>query len=658
MKKPKHLSLIVFLLIIIVLVIFAIGWGRNTMEKAKSVFAYVDELQALADTGLSPDSIQSAIEISGELSFAIDDLKIEVDPLFPMLRSLGKLPRIGGYFGNVEPLLDFSSNLTKAVVILGRTGEPIIEEGFSKSEMSQLQTVYEFFSSNQLNFAVAENYLQDAQANWRQVDAEFIPERFEDEISTVDEYMQLSSSLFDVLEIIPQLLGSEEHATFLFMVQNKDELRPSGGFITGFGILQIRAGRIFALEIDDSTFFDYVSEVREPPFPIKELMFANYLVPRDANWSPDFPIAAQETQEIYQLSTDIGTDGVIAFDQLFLVELFEFLGPITFLDEIGEINAENFESKMIEYKQLNWENGTISQRKEFFSILAPKLMEKIFQKSQFSDLIDLGKIMLDEMQAGHVSIFLNDPEAQKIIESFELDGAVQPGTGDYIMLVDANIGFGKTDQFIERSLDYSIDLTDPGEPKGELVIKYEHSGSLDERCFQGRRLHDKDLRFRDYYFSRCYWDYWRVLLHNNAKIEDVQFIEVPLEYFYEGVEWDQTPAIGEGENSTTEVGGLIVVPQSSEQTVQIAFQPSENLLVETDDGRLSYSLRIQKQNGIDYLPIEIQVTPPEGFDPIEMQAGWIYNAEENVLIWESVIDRTIDLVLNFADNELRATNPD
>lgn len=649
MKKRKFIWLYIFLAILAALAIFTAVWVRDVIGKAKTVLTRVDELRAEADTGLTKDSILNAIEISGELSTAIDDLNAEIDPVLPVIRGLEKLPRYGGYFANVEPMLDLASNLTNAVVILGQTGQPIIDKGFSSSDMDQLPAVYEFISSNQSNFDDAETYFRDAEVNWHQIDPEFIPGRFSGELSTVDEYMQLSSSMFDVLDVLPNLLGSDKPTNYLLLVQNKDELRPTGGFITGFGILQLNAGRIMVLRIDDSTTLNNVSEIREAPYPLKDLMFAHYLVPRDANWSPDFPTSAQATQEMYKISTQIETDIVIAFDQLFLVRLMEFIGPISTPDGMEEINAENFESKMIEYKQQNWIEGTTEQRKEYLSILAPILMAEVFKKSEISDLIELGKTALDEIQSGHLSINFKDPDAQKIVESYELDGAVRPGTGDFIMLVDSNIGFSKVDQYMKRSLDYRINLSDPVEPKGKLSINYYHTGNQDEQCFQGRSLIKDDIRPGDYYFSRCYWNYWRVLLQDNTQIKDIQFTEVPSEYFYEGVEWDQTPDIGEGVNNTTEAGALIVVPQSSEQTVEIEFQPPQTVLIENDEGVLTYLLRIQKENGIDYLPIEIQVTLPEGYVPIELNDSWIFDADENIVFWEGGIDRTTDFVLEFTD---------
>ena len=654
MKKKKYIWLIVLLAIVIILaVIVGIRW-RRTKGKINTVLAHVDELRTVTDSGWTKESIQNAIEITGDLSQSIDDLKLEVNPLLPVIGVFGKIPGVGGYFNNVEPILNFASDLAKTAVILGRTGQPVIEKGFSSAETSQLQALYEFFLSNQNNFSTAELCFNEAEANWQDVDPEFIPDRYKDEVSKIDEYMQLSSSLFDVLKVVPQLLGSDKHATYLFMIQNKDELRPTGGFITGFGVLQLRAGRILALEVEDSTILDYVSEVREPAYPIKVLMFANYLVPRDANWSPDFPTSAKETQDVYWLSTNIETDGVIAFDQLFLVDLFEFIGPMTVSDEMGELNAENFESKMIEYKQVNWEEETIEGRKEFLSILAPRLLSEVFKKNQISDLVKLIKVVQEGIQKGHLSIYFNDPKVQEIVESFDLDSAVRPGTGDYIMLVDTNIGFSKADQYIDRSLDYAIDLSIPTEPESKLTVQYQHTGSQDERCFQGRRTSDYDYRFRNYYFSRCYWDYWRILLQDGAVIEDIQYTKVPQEYFYEGLVWDQTPSIGEGENNTVEAGALIVVPQLSEQTIQITFKPPQSIMVETGEGTLAYSLRIQKENGIDYLPVRVEITPPEGYEPVDLEEGWTYDAVAGILVGEGEIDRSIDLVLNFVKSESNA----
>ena len=53
---------------------------------------------------------------------------------------------------------------------------------------------------------------------------------------------------------------------------------------------------------DAFTADDFSKDYPYPPDPIRHFMLADYWLPRDANWSPDFPTAAQQVQALYTLS--------------------------------------------------------------------------------------------------------------------------------------------------------------------------------------------------------------------------------------------------------------------------------------------------------------------------------------------------------------------
>ena len=199
------------------------------------------------------------------------------------------------------------------------------------------------------------------------------------------------------------------------------------GFASAFGLLRLNSGRISILGIEDSSQMDYVKEVRKPPEPMEYIMRASYLVARDANWSPDFPTAAQQTQEMYYLSKEIPTNGVIAFDQGLMVSLLDFLGPIMIPGDSQPITADNIEEKMIRYKQSAIAAGNVTERKEFMSELAPYLMQKLNEVDQPEKQIELAKLVLELVQSGHLAIYFNDPDVQNVLHQYNLDGGGESG---------------------------------------------------------------------------------------------------------------------------------------------------------------------------------------------------------------------------------------
>ena len=646
----KRIGLLIVILVMIAGFVVAATWSGRVYSDVKYLGVLVDEVRELQFQGMQLDNIPKAIDLAERISLTIDDLKQEVEPILPLIRKLENVAGIGPYLQMVEPGLDYASNLSGAVVVLGQTFMPLMQEGALDSSRSPSEMLSNLLLDNQFNFKIAENLLLDAAAARERIDSQLIPEKYRDDLFSIDVYLSKSSLLFRGLRAAPHLLGADEAITYLLLVQNKDELRASGGFITAFGLMRLKDGRILALKIDDSTSdrYNFVREVRKPPYPMEEIMFAHYLVPRDANWSPDFPTAAQQTQEMYYLSIEIDTDAVVAFDQQLIVNLLELTGPLDLPDEDIPIDAGNVEARMIEYKQAAIDEGKSGERKEFLSILAPHLIKKILKVSDPKGMIDVGKSLLKAVQRGHLLMYFNDPEVQDLLYQMELDGAVRPGEGDFLMLVDSNLGFSKVDQYIDRSLTYMINLTDPANPHAEIRLRYEHTFPGSEPCLQGTSIDYENPEYNTYGFSRCYWNYWRVLTGNGTALKNAIFEPVPKEYFwFDDMEWKNKVDTGPGEGGTHELGGLTVVSQLQGQEVTLETSVPATVIKEDGEGGLIYTLRIQKQPGIISLPFELQVTPPSGYALTNLPEGWTANSNQEIYTWKGDVIKTTDFQLEF-----------
>ena len=638
------------ILVLIAGFVVAATWSGRVYSDVKYLGKLVDEVRKLQSQGMQLDNIPKAIHLAERISPTIDDLKQEVEHILPLIRIMENVAGIGPYLQMVEPGLDYASNLSKAAVVLGQTFMPLMQEGALDSSRSYSEVLSNFLLDNQSNFKIAENLLLEAAAAREGIDPQLIPDKYRDDFLSVDVYLSKSSLLFHGLRVAPHLLGADEAITYLLLVQNKDELRASGGFVTGFGLIRLKDGRILALKIEDSTSdkYNYVREMRKPPYPLGELMFADYLVARDANWSPDFPTAAMQTQEMYYLSTEINTDAVVAFDQQLIVGLLELTGPLDLPDEEIPIDAGNVEARMIEYKQAAIDEGRSGERKEFLSVLAPHVIKKLFENRESEDLAKLAKLLLEAIQRGHLLVFFNDLESQDFLYQVGYDGAVRPGEADFLMLVDSNLGFNKVDQYIDRSLTYMVNLVDPAHPQAEIWLRYEHTFPGSAPCFQGILGGYKNPNSRSYYFSRCYWNYWRVLTGNGTALKNAIFDPVPKEYFwFDDMERKNEVDTGSGEGGTYMIGGLTVVPQLQVQEVILETSLPISVIKEDSEGGLIYTLRIQKQPGIISLPVELQVTAPLGFTLSSLPEGWTAKSSQKIYSWKGNVIETTDFQLEF-----------
>ncbi len=82
-----------------------------------------------------------------------------------------------------------------------------------------------------------------------------------------------------LLQAAPQLLGVDQAQSYLVLAQNRDELRATGGFISGIGLLTIKDGKILQFDLGDSHKIDDFSKpYPKPPEPLKRFMLADYWV--------------------------------------------------------------------------------------------------------------------------------------------------------------------------------------------------------------------------------------------------------------------------------------------------------------------------------------------------------------------------------------------
>ena len=112
------------------------------------------------------------------------------------------------------------------------------------------------------------------------------------------------------IEIFPWLIGQDQKRTYLVLLQNNNELRPTGGFIGSFAFLTFDKGKFVDFEVQDVYWADgQLKGHVEPPSELKKYLGeANWYL-RDSNWDPDFPTSAVKAQWFLEKETGRVVDG-------------------------------------------------------------------------------------------------------------------------------------------------------------------------------------------------------------------------------------------------------------------------------------------------------------------------------------------------------------
>ena len=269
--------------------------------------------------------------------------------------------------------------------------------------------------------------------------------------------------------------------SYLIMAQNEDELRATGGFLTGAGVVTVENGRIADLRFRDSSDVDNIAAKPYdfPPQPLYDFMGLEIFVFRDANFWPDFPTSARKAMDLYAYGLDVEPlDGVIAIDQEFLRLLVEAIGPVPIPDSEQVINANNLLQILREARDIQegQEVGEwVLNRKAFLGGFAAAIRGKVETEFGSIDLPTLARNMSAAADRRHLSIYLRDPDAATALAATGWDGRLPTAPpGDFLMAVDTNVGYNKVNLLVERALTYEVDLGP--QPTATLNVLYTHTG--------------------------------------------------------------------------------------------------------------------------------------------------------------------------------------
>lgn len=327
-----------------------------------------------------------------------------------------------------------------------------------------------------------------AGAALEKVDASVIPEEYRDRVAALKEYApQLTDALREFVTFsntMSTMLGGDGAMRYLVAFQNTTELRPTGGFIGSFAEMKVRNGAIESMVIPGGGTYDVQGQLTEfvaAPNPL-QLLKARWEM-QDANWFPDFPTSAKKFQWFYEHAGGPTTDGVIAINSNFVVELLAALGPVEMPEYGRTIDAENFmfeAQKIVELEYDKEENAP----KAFIGDLAPVLLERITQ-ADLPTFLAVLDIVGEALQEKDIQIFLTNNALQASIEELGWSGSMKRTSGDYLMVVNTNLGGGKTDAVIEQAVDVDVQIAEDGSVVNTVRITKTHHG-LANALFSGR----------------------------------------------------------------------------------------------------------------------------------------------------------------------------
>ena len=389
-------------------------------------------------------------------------------------------------------------------------------------------------------------------------------------------------SLITVAKLLPAFSGYPEEKTYLFILQNNREMRPSGGFIGTYGILKIKNAEIVEFFTDNSYNLDRLVEGKldiEPPEPIEKYMNQDHWYFRDSNWWPDFATSAEKASWFYhQEGGEEKLDGVIAITPTVIEKLLGVLGNFTIQDLL--FNQGNFWEQLQYQVEFGYYEQGISEsdRKDIIGDLGEQIIQRLYTApmSQFSDILAMVSSQVKEKQ---IQLYFVDDEMQNLAMQNGWAGEVKGYAGDYLMLVDANLAALKTDSVMDRTVQYDLDVDDNHDLIATARVNYQNMGTFSW----------KTTRYRTY--TRLYVPEGSELI--SVKVGNTT---VNLE---EDVDTYQ-------EFGKTAFGLFFQVEPQTSRVVSWKYKLPARIKQYVDGGE--YNLMVQKQAGIPKLNLQLDLT--------------------------------------------------
>ncbi|MFH1971165.1 MAG: DUF4012 domain-containing protein, partial [Patescibacteria group bacterium] len=294
-----------------------------------------------------------------------------------------------------------------------------------------------------------------------------------DMFSEVSKFVIKSKPFF---EAAPYLLGLDDSREYLILFQNDTELRPTGGFLTGYSVMDVEKAKFDSVSSNDIYNLDakYKGSV-EVPEPIATYIKQPYglskvLRLRDMNWSPDFKKSMELFLKEAKKAGVPDVDGIIAVDTQALVNFLDVIGPIgvpgygNFSTEIEpDCNCPNVIYELEQYADVEgpivWFDGKIvyqpanaDNRKKIIGPLMNSVLANALGQPK-EKLPDLFNAAFKSLFEKHILFYLTDEAAQQGVESFGIAGRIEDFTGDYLHINDANLAGRKSNLYVTQEVE-------------------------------------------------------------------------------------------------------------------------------------------------------------------------------------------------------------
>lgn len=269
----------------------------------------------------------------------------------------------------------------------------------------------------------------------------------------------LLSTLNRQRRALGQAAGLTGPASWLLILQDSGELRASGGFLAGCGVVTVDHGQVTGAAVQGIQ--QCSSGIRlswPPPWLLRHFFGARTWALLNINLSPDVPTTARRILTLYDSKPHAPRVVGVAFVDTWMVQqLVGLLGPITIAGPTGQpvvLTAANVYQEMLSFAEQTYYPG--QPRKQFLNAIVKALVARIRHATLPQRLRILHAVALDLAQKD-LMFYLPNRGGEAVLNQLDWGGAViRAVSNDYLMVVDENFGAHKDNEYLTERVSTTI----------------------------------------------------------------------------------------------------------------------------------------------------------------------------------------------------------
>lgn len=266
-------------------------------------------------------------------------------------------------------------------------------------------------------------------------------------------YRAWSSRGRTLTEILPLIVSPESKKEYLVLLQDNNNLWPSGGREIIYAQVSFDHGKVAEIKVDTIKNLQKEAKKITPPAELLTDMGTSFWKFEEAGFDPDFPASARSMLWFYSQYAGVKPSGLVVLDKNALAKLSDAVG-------------------------VNIESSDVSTADSYTPIMKD-LLDRLFflSKQDFPKLAEAIGVSLNEK---HIQIYAVDSALFSYLSSKSWIGAIPRGQKkagereEFLALSEANMNEGQLNRALERSLNLESTIDKNNMVNNKLTVSYQN----------------------------------------------------------------------------------------------------------------------------------------------------------------------------------------